>query len=581
MNIKPEDKTIKDILLSRRQFVIPRFQREYSWDKKNYQEFWEDILSGIVISNNGVISNNQYFLGTMLFIGNYTEGKESEIQVVDGQQRLTTITILFSALSDCFKRIKEETLSERIFEYIMTRDDDGNEVRVLKSKTHYPYFSYFIQDREKKVKDQPDSEEEKCIFETYNFFISQLEETKLRESFKRKNGDEAVEKVAYVDLLKSIRDQVLNSVFVSISTTDKDQANKIFEILNAKGKRLAHIDLIKNKIFEKLNTTEPADYAEVTWKKIKHNLNSGNENVGMATFYRHYWVSKYKKSSSNALYDDFNKQIKSNYSIFLDDMLKGSEAYMKIINPKREDYNDRKEYFWLVQSLKCLNNYFNIVQTRIILLALYDVKERDIIDAKLFKSTVLFLENFHFAYNAIAVKNSNRFDSIYSKSAIALRKAVDRTDAKLIIEKQLIQPLKTLFPKYEEFEKKFIELTYSKKDRPSNVKTKYILNKLHCLEEGTELFDDRGSVEHISPESNGCETLNIGNLILLENDINQQAGEREYVEKKEYYKNSKYKEVISFYNEHDNWEINNIGDRAKEMARRYYTGILGISQIEK
>lgn len=581
MNIKPEDKTIKDILLSRRQFVIPRFQREYSWDKKNYQEFWEDILSGIVISNNGVISNNQYFLGTMLFIGNYTEGKESEIQVVDGQQRLTTITILFSALSDCFKRIKEETLSERIFEYIMTRDDDGNEVRVLKSKTHYPYFSYFIQDREKKVKDQPDSEEEKCIFETYNFFISQLEETKLRESFKRKNGDEAVEKVAYVDLLKSIRDQVLNSVFVSISTTDKEQANKIFEILNAKGKRLAHIDLIKNKIFEKLNTTEPADYAEVTWEKIKHNLNSGNENVGMATFYRHYWVSKYKKSSSNALYDDFNKQIKSNYSIFLDDMLKGSEAYMKIINPKREDYNDRKEYFWLVQSLKCLNNYFNIVQTRIILLALYDVKERDIIDAKLFKSTVLFLENFHFAYNAIAVKNSNRFDSIYSKSAIALRKAVDRTDAKLIIEKQLIQPLKTLFPKYEEFEKKFIELTYSKKDRPSNVKTKYILNKLHCLEEGTELFDDRGSVEHISPESNGCETLNIGNLILLENDINQQAGEREYVEKKEYYKNSKYKEVISFYNEHDNWEINNIGDRAKEMARRYYTGILGISQIEK
>ena len=84
----------------------------------------------------------------MLFIGNYTDGKDSEIQVVDGQQRLTTITILFSALSDCFKRIKQETLSERIFEYIMTRDDDGNDVRVVKSKTHYPYFSYFIQDRE-------------------------------------------------------------------------------------------------------------------------------------------------------------------------------------------------------------------------------------------------------------------------------------------------------------------------------------------------------------------------------------------------------------------------------------------------
>ena len=144
---------------------------------------------------------------------------------------------------------------------------------------------------------------------------------------------------------------------MSISTTDKEQANKIFEILNAKGKRLAHIDLIKNKIFEKLNTIEPADYAEITWEKIKKNLNSGNENVGMATFYRHYWVSKYKKSSSNALYEDFNKVVKANdYGNFLEDMLKGSEAYMKIINPQREDYNNRKEYFWLVQSLKCLNN---------------------------------------------------------------------------------------------------------------------------------------------------------------------------------------------------------------------------------
>lgn len=577
MNIKPEDKTIKDILLSRRQFVIPRFQREYSWDKKNYQEFWEDIISGIEVNNEGKITNNQYFLGTMLFIGNYTDGKDSEIQVVDGQQRLTTITILFSALSDCFKRIKQETLSERIFEYIMTRDDDGNDVRVLKSKTHYPYFSYFIQDREKRIKEQPDSEEEKCIFETYNFFNSQLEETKLRESFKRKNGYEGVEKVEYVDLLKSIRDQVLNSVFVSISTTDKEQANKIFEILNAKGKRLAHIDLIKNKIFEKLNTTEPADYAEITWEKIKKNLNSGNENVGMATFYRHYWVSKYKKSSSNALYEDFNKVVKANaYGNFLEDMLKGSEAYMKIINPQREDYNNRKEYFWLVQSLKCLNNYFNIVQTRIILLALYDVKERNIVNSKLFKSTVLFLENFHFAYNAIAVKNSNRFDSIYSKSAIALRKAKNSTEARIIIENQLIKPLKKIFPKYEEFEKKFVELTFSKKDCSSNVKTKYILNKLHCLAESTELFDDSGSVEHILPESYGGDSLNIGNLILLESNINQQAGEKEYEEKKNYYINSKYKEVLDFCDKHDKWEMEDIMERAKTMSKIYYTCILDI-----
>lgn len=139
MNIKPYDKTIRNLLGSKRQFIIPRFQREYSWDKKNYQEFLDDMIGNLVI-NSGKISSSQYFLGTMLFIGNFAEGTEQEIQVVDGQQRLTTITIMFSALSDRFIELNENTLSRQIFTYIMTEDDDGNEVRILKSKTNYPFL---------------------------------------------------------------------------------------------------------------------------------------------------------------------------------------------------------------------------------------------------------------------------------------------------------------------------------------------------------------------------------------------------------------------------------------------------------
>ena len=305
MNIKPYDKTIRDLLGSKRQFLIPRFQREYSWDKKNYQEFFEDMMGNLAI-NNGKIAANQYFLGTMLFIGNFTEGTDQEIQVVDGQQRLTTITILFSALSDRFAELGEATLSRQIFTYIMTEDDDGKEVRILKSKTSYPFFAYFIQDKEKKIRQEANSEEETCIKETYDYFISQLKEDKLKALLKRKHGSEEVNSLSEIDILKALRDQVLNSTFVSISTTDRDQANRIFEILNAKGKRLADIDLIKNKIFEVLKKEEPADYAEESWKQIKATLNTGKETVGLATFYRHFWISKYKKTYSNKLYDAFN-----------------------------------------------------------------------------------------------------------------------------------------------------------------------------------------------------------------------------------------------------------------------------------
>ena len=148
MDIKPTTKNIKELFLSRRKFVIPRFQREYCWDIKISKIFFHDILKQLVVENNEVTSQS-YFLGTMLFIGDYYDGSDDEVFVVDGQQRLTTITILFSAMSNKFIELNEETLSKEIFKYIMTTDDNGEEVRVLRSKTHYPYFAYFIQDRKK------------------------------------------------------------------------------------------------------------------------------------------------------------------------------------------------------------------------------------------------------------------------------------------------------------------------------------------------------------------------------------------------------------------------------------------------
>lgn len=576
MDIKPYDKTIRDLLGSKRQFIIPRFQREYSWDKKNYQEFLEDMIGNLIIKE-GKISASQYFLGTMLFIGNFTEGTEQEIQVVDGQQRLTTITILFSALSDRFMDLGQKTLSRQLFSYIMTEDDDGNEVRILKSKTSYPFFSYFIQDKEKNSNAEATTEEEHCIKETYEYFYAQLIETKLKAMLKRKHGSEIVEALSAVDILKALRDQVLNSTFVSISTTDRNQANKIFEILNAKGKRLAHIDLIKNKIFEVLNKVEPADFAEETWKSIKDILSAGKESVGLATFYQHFWSSEYKKVYSNKLYEAFNATIKKSdteYTEFLNELLRNAKIYMKIVNPKREDYDNRKEYFGVVQSLNCLNNYFNVVQVRIALLALFDVKQRGIIDLAMLKSTLSYLENFHFAYNAILANRTNRLEKIYSFFAIALRKTSQKADARDVIRNKLIAPLDELFPAFESFSAKFVALSFTKDDKVSNVKTKYAINKLNSLYSNTEVFLDDSSIEHIIPERDGGDALNIGNLILLEGNLNDEAGDKDYSDKCAIYAKSNYAWVKNFIAQHKRWDSSMIEQRAIELSKVYYSEIL-------
>lgn len=170
MYFKPSDKTIKDLLVSGHQFLIPRFQRAYSWERRHYSEFLRDIVGNLQIRE-GEISPNPYFVGTMLFINNFIEADRCPIEVVDGQQRLTTITILFSALSDIFKSINQDMLAEHVFKYIMTTDDNGERIRILKSKSHYPYFAYYIQDYDKNNGNiRSISEEESNIEATYKFF---------------------------------------------------------------------------------------------------------------------------------------------------------------------------------------------------------------------------------------------------------------------------------------------------------------------------------------------------------------------------------------------------------------------------
>ena len=553
MDFKPEEKTIKDLLVSGHQFEIPRFQRAYSWEKRHYSEFLRDIISNLTVSN-GVISVNPYFLGTMLFIGHFVDANKSIIKVVDGQQRLTTITILFSVLSDLFKQCGDEghKLSERIFKYIMGEDDDNNPVRILKTKSNYPYFAYYIQDYNKEYSEKPESEEEENIHQTYEYFNKSLQEKKLRNMLKQNIGANAVDNLKYVDILKAVRDQVLSCTFISISTSSTDQANRIFEILNAKGKRLDEVDLIKNAIFEVLDNEEPVDFANECWTNIRKTIEDLDSGVGMSTYYRHFWSAVYKKTGSSKLYEDFKKTIKSSrqaYKEFLQQMKDYAELYAQIIDPKLEYYSNRQEYQWLVQSLKAMTDYFSIVQVRVPLMALLDAKKRGVLNMAVFKKCILYLENFHFAFNVIVSDRGNKLDSIYSKFAIELHAAQDKAGSTTLV-KSLIKDLDELFPSYTKFKDEFVKMQYRKVSIPSNMKAKYALYKLNTFFSGNDVFPSNLSVEHILPESDSQSSCMIGNLILLETSLNQQADKEVYEKKKRIYKKSRVKWISEFMRKH-------------------------------
>ena len=578
MDFKPEEKTIKDLLVSGHQFEIPRFQRAYSWEKRHYSEFLRDIISNLSVTN-GAISVNPYFVGTMLFIGHFVDANKSIIKVVDGQQRLTTITILFSVLSDLFKQCGDEglKLSERIFKYIMGEDDDNNPVRILKTKSNYPYFAYYIQDYNKGYNEKPESEEEENIHQTYEYFNKSLQEKMLRKALKQNIGANAVDNLKYIDILKAIRDQVLTCSFISISTSSKDQANRIFEILNAKGKRLDEVDLIKNAIFEVLDNEEPVDFANEYWTDIRKTIEDLDSGVGMSTYYRHFWSAVYKKTASCKLYEDFKRTIKGSkqvYKDFLQQMKDYAEFYVQIIDPKLEYYSNRQEYQWLVQSLKALTDYFSIVQVRVPLMALLDAKKRGVLTMATFKKCIMYLENFHFAFNVIVSDRGNKLDSIYSKFAIELHMTQNKSGSNALVD-SLIKDLDELFPSFTKFKDEFVKMQYRKVSISSNMKTKYALYKLNTIFSGNDVFPSDLSVEHILPESLTQASYSIGNLILLETSLNQKADKEIYENKKRIYKRSRVKWISEFMHKHPTWKNSDCVERSNELAMIYYTKIFG------
>lgn len=280
----------------------------------------------------------------------------------------------------------------------------------------------------------------------------------------------------------------------------------------------------------------------------------------------------------NRLYDDFKSTVKprtkDQYKIFLQEIENTAKLYIKIIDPNRMDFENRKEYFGVVQSLNALTNYFNIVQVRIALIALLEAKDNNLISLKRFKEIIYYLDNFHFAYNAIGAQPTNKLETIYSRFAIKLRASSSKEDAKEIID-ELIAHLDAIYISYPDFEEKFIMLAYSKKDNPSNLKTKYAINKIACFYEESEVFDDEGSIEHISSEGETDNSRNIGNLILLERRLNEEADNLDYAAKINVYKKSSYKWMQDFLSQYDEWTPDKVIVRSKKMATFCYTRILG------
>lgn len=570
MEFKAVPRTIADTLDLKRKYIIPRFQREYSWENDELQELWEDLLDCFSVKEN-TLYPNEYFIGTLVLVGDDDDNMNIERQVVDGQQRLMTITIAFAVLSMLFRKEGEETLSKKIYSYIMGEDADGIEYPKLITETPKPYFQLRIQKREQNTNLEPKTDEEKRILSAYNFFEKRLSEKNIMQELEKRYNGISTE-MNYIDVLKLFRDQILHCKVIYVTVKSFDDAYAIFEVLNAKGKDLSPIDIIKNSIFSILDETTPADCADINWKKIKDKM------VGkcdIQTFYRHYWLSKYGYSTAKKLVKEFNEKVEKNqieYNKFLNELVEASEDYYKIAYPNKNDWRqpEELEIFYALEAC----DTFGITQARIFLIALLDVKRKNLISHKQFLRVIKYIEYYHFVFNAVCSMRPSGLERRYSSFARKLRACNDKNETKKCVD-ELINILDASLPSKEVFVDNFKSIQYTSYLPKDKKLVQYILKKYEFYNIGTQEMQPLSfTIEHIMPESTHFTKCGmIGNLLPLGETLNSQLITKPFGQKIQKYAISQYCTVKKFVEENKTqveWTEAMIDERTKKIAEILY-----------
>lgn len=274
MKIESTDKEIRTILQSG-YYRIPRFQRPYSWEKDHIQDFWNDIV---------IDSEDDYFIGSMVV---YKQEK-GYFGIVDGQQRLTTITIFLSVLRNVMNSIGISDSAQGIHALIERKNIDNVPEYILTSESSYPFMQEYIQKfgvPDLKVKPL---EEENTLQNAF----SQIEKliTGVVDSIKVDTTIKKEDKLDRIsEKLRDIRDSLLDLKVIFIELDDEDDAYIIFETLNTRGKDLNTSDLIKNHLTKLIKSTNSnVDSTKEKWSRLRRNIEESQSDIELDPYLHTY-----------------------------------------------------------------------------------------------------------------------------------------------------------------------------------------------------------------------------------------------------------------------------------------------------
>lgn len=462
--MKASEKKIKDLFSEAKTFfAIPVYQRDYNWQEKHCKQLFEDILN---VGKD--IDITSHFIGSIVYIheGVYGIG-EKEFYVIDGQQRMITITLLHIALYHRLKESKEEYADEIYELYLVNKFSKRDiKLKLLPPEENLNILNKILEENWEELEDYQD----RNIVKNYKFF---------KEIISNYSNEEIEYLLAGLDKI----------IYVDIALEkDKDDPQKIFESLNSTGLDLSQGDLIRNYILMDLEREKQNLVYKNLWLPIENNckISLGNEIKNyVSDFIRDYLTLKNGKIPSKPkVFEEFKEFYDKNNDEQLEDIKNFSEEYSHIIKPNTEKDKDiRKE----LKNLKVLDQ--TVINTFLIGI-LRDYRENKIVKNEILE--ILKLLQSYIWRRFITEKPSNALNKIFQ--GMYLRISKDQKYYKSLEESLLNQD----FPTDDELK----EALKTKNVYKDKEKLRYVFKELENYNHN-ELIDfenEKITIEHIFPQ---------------------------------------------------------------------------------
>ena len=306
-----EEKTIGQILTESLRYEIPPYQRPYSWDQDNVRELLEDVEEAFNEED------PEYFIGSLITI---ERERNVLYEVVDGQQRLTTLNLIFARLRD---HIEDPAAKQEVAKRILPSNPltGATESPRLKLRAaDHPFFHRHV------LQGQALPDEDR----------RELDETKARimKNVEVIDGFLAGKSQAW---LKAYASFILSKVFVVLVGTESfKSAYRLFNVLNDRGMSLSNADLIKNQLFAKLDGTATGSELEEKWVELENIVGIDR----LDTFLGYHRTSLTANKARKSLADEFEELIKGCEGSpldFLEGVTRSAKNYRRIIKGKLDD----------------------------------------------------------------------------------------------------------------------------------------------------------------------------------------------------------------------------------------------------